>query len=229
MMHVPTPIPRSTMTALSVPRAAPNHFSAWPRVFAPLSTRMGRPVRLRSIASSGTACQPTLWPCTTASSRCSTRPGTATPTPRMARRSTPDSAITDSMPSVMWLTASSGPGSDDDPIRLQGGDQVAHRGRAQAGQIPDLVPSERTVEEDLPQRAGPVALAEIPYRGGSGPGHRPACLTEGPHDAAWNALYFRAWKKSWLAALTSTKPGERSQPCNETQTEAVATLTAVLP
>src|SRR5258708_3894680 len=117
---------------------------------------------------------------------------------------------------------------DDDPLRLQGGDQVAPRGRAQAGQIPDLVPSERTVEEDLPQRAGPVALAEIPYRGGSGPGHRPACLTEGPHDAAWNALYFRAWKKSWLAALTSTKPGERSQPCNETETEAVATLTDLL-
>src|ERR1022692_831767 len=50
MMHVPTPIPSSTMTPLSVPRAAPNHRSAWPRAFAPLSTRIGRSARRRSTA-----------------------------------------------------------------------------------------------------------------------------------------------------------------------------------
>ena len=30
------------MIASSVPRAAPNHFSAWPSVLAPLSTKIGR-------------------------------------------------------------------------------------------------------------------------------------------------------------------------------------------
>ncbi len=71
------------MIASSVPRAAPNHFSAWPSVLAPLSTKIGRSIMSRSIASTGTASQPTLCPCTTACSERVTSPGTATPTPRI--------------------------------------------------------------------------------------------------------------------------------------------------
>ena len=58
MSDAPTPEPIRTMTAFRAPRPAPNHSSAWPIVFAPLSKRSGRSVCARSSLSSGTASQP---------------------------------------------------------------------------------------------------------------------------------------------------------------------------
>jgi hypothetical protein len=63
---------------------------------------------------------------------------------------------------------------DDDTFRFQGDDKVAHCGGTQPRLGPDLLPRQRTAEEDLPQGAGPVALAEVPHGGCTGPGHRPA-------------------------------------------------------
>lgn len=107
--HAPTPEPKSTTTALRAPRPPPNHISACPSVLAPFSTNSGtcagsRP-ESRSSASSGTASQPTVWPCTRVPSAvCSTIPGTPMPTPsssprpcaRPSARSAPSTSATPS-------------------------------------------------------------------------------------------------------------------------------------
>ncbi len=106
----PTPEPNRTTTASRAPRPAPNHISAWPSVRAPLSmmygTSSGRAPVARSSASSGTASQPMVCPCTTAppgASR-STMPGTPTPTPSSRSVPIPASASTAAIPVRTWST-----------------------------------------------------------------------------------------------------------------------------
>ncbi len=58
MMDAPTPEPIRQTTACRAPCPAPNHSSASPIVFAPLSMYSGRSVPARSSRSSGTPSQP---------------------------------------------------------------------------------------------------------------------------------------------------------------------------
>ncbi len=111
--QAPTPEPNRTTTASPAPRPAPNHISAWPRVLAPLSmkygTRSGSPDRSRSRASSGTASQPMVCPCTVAprSGSRATIPGTPMPTPSSRSGARPAVASTSATPSRMWPVTTS--------------------------------------------------------------------------------------------------------------------------
>src|SRR3954468_16650240 len=108
----PTPEPISAITAWRAPRPAPNHISAWPCVFAPLSTNNGKPTPAsRNSETSGTASQPTVGACTSTRDPCSTVPGTPMPTPSTAESSMPALANTSRSPDVTCSTAVAGSGA----------------------------------------------------------------------------------------------------------------------